>query len=140
MFGPGFVWLVSVPDPQIAGGRLAILNTYNAGTPYPGAHYRRQGADQATNPVSGSAGSFGLHSSQNNPIAGPGLDLEVLMGISTWEHVWLQDWGVNNKQGYLEAVFESINWQQVANNWKGHARESQYNKAESAERKQTRIY
>lgn len=46
MFGPGFVWLVRTRD--VAGPHrfpYRVLTTYHAGSPYPGAHWRRQFSD-----------------------------------------------------------------------------------------------
>lgn len=58
MFGPGFVWLVArrgVDD--ILKPQLAILTTYNAGSPLPAAHYRAQGIDMATATTNVQAGT-----------------------------------------------------------------------------------
>ena len=83
MFGPGFTWLVARRENYYAGlPTLALLNTYNAGTPYPEAHWRAQTQDMNTARQSqmskaaqspqvyaqeqqarGAAG-YGLHSSQ----------------------------------------------------------------------------
>ncbi|CAK7264507.1 hypothetical protein SEPCBS119000_001023 [Sporothrix epigloea] len=51
MFGPGFVWLVKAKDPNPSGrggDSLRLLTTYLAGSPYPGAHWRRQAVDMNT--------------------------------------------------------------------------------------------
>ncbi|KAL9581379.1 MAG: hypothetical protein Q9212_003932 [Teloschistes hypoglaucus] len=163
MFGPGYVWLVK-RNQDLKNDRmgLSILATYNAGSPYPGAHFRQQALDMNTantgvvgdmspygyakmmkgendeNPVrgdlkpyatgagtgkpnsapayTGSAGSFGSQSkiSQEMPRRAPGGALvDVLLGVSTWEHVWLRDWGVAGKRRFLEAWWNKIDWEVV---------------------------
>jgi Fe-Mn family superoxide dismutase len=128
MFGPGFVWLVKKKN-FVAGRHndsLAILTTYNAGSPYPGAHFRQQPIDMATSTSAitgtttpqqyatmhpaGSAGVMGQYSKHDKKAAPGGADLDVLLGVSTWEHVWLRDWGVGGKRQFLEAWWERIDW------------------------------
>ncbi|KAL8653659.1 MAG: hypothetical protein Q9226_003758, partial [Calogaya cf. arnoldii] len=49
MFGPGYVWLVKRTQASINESmKLSILATYNAGSPYPGAHFRQQPVDMNT--------------------------------------------------------------------------------------------
>ncbi|KAI4223425.1 MAG: hypothetical protein L6R40_008502 [Gallowayella cf. fulva] len=170
MFGPGYVWLVRRAGPNFNNRmELSILATYNAGSPYPGAHFRLQPLDMNTaatgvtadmspagyartmrgdegtnamddrlrvygkgygtgNPNSpptafrGTAGGFGPYSNttQNltlNPerrTAPGGALVEVLLAVSTWEHVWLRDWGIAGKRKFLEAWWEKIDWEKVA--------------------------
>jgi len=129
MFGPGFVWLVK----STQDARLKILSTYIAGSPYPAAHFRRQPVDMATqttgvaggenadaigklrqmNPV----GSMGQYSNQK-VLAPGGIDIQPILCVNTWEHVWLRDWGVGGKAGFLEAWWDKINWEEVAENYK----------------------
>ncbi|KAL9605169.1 MAG: hypothetical protein Q9219_000103 [cf. Caloplaca sp. 3 TL-2023] len=168
MFGPGYVWLVKRTQPTLNDSmKLSILATYNAGSPYPGAHFRQQALDMNTadtgvtadmssyeyarmmkgeegappvderlkpygtgfgtgNPnapglgrFQGTAGAFGPYSntSQNSSLfekkAPGGALLEVLLGVSTWEHVWLRDWGIAGKRRFLEAWWEKIDWEIV---------------------------
>ncbi|KAI4093220.1 MAG: hypothetical protein LQ344_003047 [Seirophora lacunosa] len=168
MFGPGYVWLVKRNQYTLNDSmKLSILATYNAGSPYPGAHFRLQPLDTNTantgvtpdmsptayarmmkgeegtypndqrlrpyatgmgtgNPnapseaIKGTAGSFGLFSNTNqNPLLGgqrkaPGGALvEVLLGVSTWEHVWLRDYGFGGKRRFLEAWWDRIDWELV---------------------------
>lgn len=70
--------------------------------------------------IKGTAGSFGLFSNTNqNPLVGgqrkaPGGALvEVLLGVSTWEHVWLRDYGFGGKRKFLEAWWDRIDWELV---------------------------
>ncbi|KAL8965366.1 MAG: hypothetical protein Q9183_003887 [Haloplaca sp. 2 TL-2023] len=167
MFGPGYVWLVKRRENTSMNDqmRLSILATYNAGSPYPGAHFRQQPLDMNTastgvtnnmsvdqyalmmkdeegkvdqylkpyasglgtgNPnqpaARGVAGSFGPHSNtyQNTALYPPesapgGAQLEVLLCVSTWEHVWLRDWGIAGKRKFLEAWWDKIDWEIVYN-------------------------
>lgn len=127
MFGPGFVWLVKQnTGPKPAPGNLAILTTYLAGSPLPGAHFRQQPVDRNTQNtgVTGtmtashyathqSSGQFGAQSIRNTLLAPGGVELEVLMCVNTWEHVWLLDHGVDGKRRFLEAWWEKIDWRVV---------------------------
>jgi Fe-Mn family superoxide dismutase len=127
MFGPGFVWLVKSKD-----GKFALLNTYIAGSPYAGAHFRRQNRDlnteadapktpadaarqQALNalPISNSVGAHGSFSATGK-IAPGGVDVIPVLCVNTWEHVYLADWGVMQKKAYLEAWWDRIDWNVVA--------------------------
>ena len=45
-----------------------------------------------------------------------GSSHEVLLGVCTWQHFWLRDWGVGGKKDYLEAWWESIDWNVVEKN------------------------
>ncbi|MCJ1380955.1 hypothetical protein MMC17_004064 [Xylographa soralifera] len=131
LFGPGFVWLVRLTNPPTTTSAppLAILTTYIAGSPYPGAHFRLQPLDMATtatdihsgtspqsyamNPPprpQGTAGMMGPYAQGNKKLAPGGQDLEVLLGVNTWEHVWLRDYGVGGKRQFLEAWWERVDW------------------------------
>ncbi|KAI1926592.1 hypothetical protein LOZ65_002522 [Ophidiomyces ophidiicola] len=127
MFGPGFVWLVKRKDTA----ELRILCTYIAGSPYPAAHCRLQSTDMATETtgiVGGEPyqavskianrtyGSMGRYS-KTKPLAPGGADIHPILCVNTWEHVWLQDWGVGRKAQYLEAWWNSINWEAVAHTY-----------------------
>ncbi|KAI9750086.1 MAG: hypothetical protein M1835_001443 [Candelina submexicana] len=125
MFGPGFVWLVK----ETESASFKILATYIAGSPYPGAHYRRQPVDMATQSpdtigglsgedyarqtqVQNTAGKFGLFSRTAKRTLG-GVSVQPVLCINTWEHVWLRDWGLGNKRGFLEAWWNIIDWKVV---------------------------
>lgn len=128
MFGPGFVWLVKRRDDAFRKGKsLAVLATYNAGSPLHEAHYRRQSIDMNTLPgtsladvsgdllrrqteVQNSPGAFGYQQDKKPPSL---LELQPLLCVNTWEHVWLPDWGVAGKDAYLDAWWARINWQAV---------------------------
>lgn len=66
---------------------------------------------QNMNPV----GAFGLYSKGHEALAPGGESLEVLLGVNTWQHVYLTDYGVGGKREYLEAWWESIDWEVVRN-------------------------
>lgn len=137
MFGPGFVWLV-----KKSNNELAILTTYIAGTPYPGANSRRQPVDmnnvtgllpsarpfvlhqhtKAINTIvrdhseyAGYAGSFGEASEQASQWVAGGADIEPLLAVSTWEHTFLPDWGAGGKREFLEKWWDEIDWDVVYN-------------------------
>ena len=140
MFGPGFVWLVRKNNVAAMSNApsLAILTTYLAGSPYPGAHYRQQPVDMATqttnitgsmspqvyasSPIAHNYGFGNMFAGKFGPASGPdktgpgGQDLDVLLGVNTWEHVWLRDWGVGGKKGFLDAWWERIDWGVVEGN------------------------
>ncbi|KAL1595717.1 hypothetical protein SLS60_009406 [Paraconiothyrium brasiliense] len=110
MFGPGFTWLVQTNE------GLKILNTYIAGSPLPGAHYRKQSADLNTENPQSYAGAFGPNS-KNKDIkkqkALGGVDVTPLLCVNTWEHVWLHDYGVGGKMNFLQKWWKKIDWAQV---------------------------
>ena len=132
MFGPGFTWLIKRNTDQ----KLSILNTYLAGSPFPGAHHRRQPIDAATTPKdlvpgaqkawqsvmarsggvgnmnAGRMGAFAEH----GQLAPGGVDLDVLTCVNTWQHCWLMDKGIAGKREYLEDWWDSIDWRVVEAN------------------------
>ncbi|KAL5335280.1 Manganese/iron superoxide dismutase [Aspergillus crustosus] len=120
MFGPGFVWLAKNLDQE---GMLHIFCTYNAGSPYPAAHSRRQPVDLAThsyNTALGNqyAGSMGSHSAKPNLLAPGAADIKPILCVNTWEHVWMMDYGISGKPEYLERWWDRINWDVVQENYK----------------------
>lgn len=149
MFGPGFVWLVKVGTPSgpagslyqsngLGGGATAgtaatgsspyapfggaeykILTTYLAGTPYPGAHWRKQDTDMNTVGAGGSAAPYLRNAARAQQTAGnarsPGsLEVVPVLCLSTWEHAWLRDYGVGGKRAFAEAWWETVDWRAVA--------------------------
>lgn len=91
---------------------LSLLTTYLAGSPLPGAHYRKQEVDQNTMMAAGSFGSTSLLG-RKDKIAYGGADLDILLGVNTWQHVWLRDWGIGGKKRFLEEWWEAIDWDVV---------------------------
>ena len=136
MFGPGFTWLVKMAH----GDTLHILNTYIAGSPWPAAHYRRQSVDmnnhpnlpnghpdkRDSNPSSytqispykqgASRGADATTAAGDWNTATKSFSLEVLMGVNTWEHVWLRDYGVHGKENFLARWWDRIDWDAVERN------------------------
>jgi Fe-Mn family superoxide dismutase len=122
MFGPGFVWLVKTSQPGLPVA-FKVLATYAAGSPYPGAHWRRQGVDMTTAAGSNTdaaidagkayldrtaygAGGGRRTTATTTPgtdatatgnrkveYAPGGTDLLPVLCLNTWEHVWLWDYG-----------------------------------------------
>lgn len=123
MFGPGFVWLVQLNDDAVSSN-LRILPTYIAGSPLSGAHYRRQSHDLNTHNADSydklnKAGTFGAYSRQPPPKPKKplgGTDVVPLLCVNTWEHAWLQDYGVTGKSAYLRAWWDKIDWDLVRQN------------------------
>lgn len=136
MFGPGFVWLVKNTDTiqRRGAGDYRILTTYLAGSPYPGAHWRRQNTDM--NSVGGLQdggqsvrGYFDAQNHYNNrpSLHGSGTkfrdeerkkspggaDLVPVLCVNTWQHVWLPDYGCGGKLDFLSNWWRLINWSRV---------------------------
>jgi superoxide dismutase, Fe-Mn family len=110
LFGSGWVWLVFDES-----RKLRILATYNAGTPYSDA-YRRQNVDLNTNAdparyTTNFQESFqiGRTGNQVNRVTYP----LPLLCCKVWEHAWIQDFGVDGKEKYLDAWWDSIDWNSV---------------------------
>jgi superoxide dismutase, Fe-Mn family len=127
MFGPGFVWIVK----DVELGNMKLLCTYLAGSPFPGAHYRAQQMDMATQatgmrsfmnpgePVN-YAGSFGRHSRAGQDLQRPigHYNANPVLCVNTWEHAYLRDYGVGGKRAYLQSWWERIDWAVVEENAK----------------------
>ena len=64
----------------------------------------------------------GFQRYQDKSITSGGQDLTPLMCVSTWEHTYLHDYGVNGKREYLERWWDSIDWNKVAANLVGKNR------------------
>lgn len=105
MFGNGWVWLVLDQTKY-----LRIVCTYNAGTPY-GAAYRRQETDMNTTPDLSIRET--TNAVKNSSVAGANWAVPLL-NINVWEHAWVEDFGVNGKELYLEAVWDVIDWSVVS--------------------------
>lgn len=145
MFGPGFVWLVKLQDAEYGSRhQFRVLATYLAGSPLPGAHWRRQAKDHNTVGVNdeqlgehvkeyldGQAvanrldplhGSQKFGSGQRERLPGA-VDCIPLLCVNTWEHVWLRDFGLGvggygGKMAFLETWWNAVNWglvQELAN-------------------------
>ncbi|ESZ92171.1 hypothetical protein SBOR_7428 [Sclerotinia borealis F-4128] len=127
MFGPGFVWLVKDRFDQ-----LSMMTTYLAGSPFAGAHYRRQAKDmntesfnnktdyftqKLTEPPVNTVGAHGPLSKIRKPPGG--IELTPILCVNTWEHVWIADYGmgaddVGGKKVFVENWWRVIDWAGVA--------------------------
>ncbi|ERS95576.1 superoxide dismutase, Fe-Mn family [Sporothrix schenckii 1099-18] len=137
MFGPGFIWLVKangLNQMGRGGDSLRLLNTYHAGSPYPGAHYRRQmtdmntvGAEVAENEDDPAENWLKRQAVAADPSLWKqpdrrppgGVEAIPLLCVSTWEHVWLRDYGLGadgygGKAAFVEAWWNAIDWEAVA--------------------------
>ncbi|KAL1896611.1 hypothetical protein Sste5346_004646 [Sporothrix stenoceras] len=146
MFGPGFIWLVKANNLHQSGrggDNLRLLTTYHAGSPFPGAHYRRQAVDmnnvgaetaEGNDPAAQWLADQGRAASYPTPPTQPGapatypqqvdkrppggVEVIPLLCLSTWEHVWLRDYGLGadgygGKAAYVDAWWKAIDWQAV---------------------------
>ncbi|KAF2092779.1 manganese and iron superoxide dismutase, partial [Rhizodiscina lignyota] len=134
MFGPGFVWLVRLSEPNMGATQkvFKVLSTYCAGTPYAGAHYRQQPVDMNTQAVrdaverklsseefrrqhtiQNTVGYAGKHSQQPGRVSKGGVEVTPVLCVSTWEHAYLMKFGVDGKRGYLKEFWHNINWDVV---------------------------
>ncbi|KAK7756716.1 hypothetical protein SLS62_001157 [Diatrype stigma] len=129
MFGPGYVWLVK----PVRSSAFRILPTYLAGTPFTAGHWRRQGLDmnvhgfgaapqgysvddsalQYVNRQQVGAGNSDVGRFDNRANAPGATEVIPLLCVSTWQHVYLRDWGVAGKRQYLEAWWDCIDWNKV---------------------------
>jgi Fe-Mn family superoxide dismutase len=128
MFGNGFVWLFQ----EDTTGLLRIFCTYNAGSPWPQAHYRLQPRDMATEyarhgtsaaeqqrlgTVQNLAGKFGDHSRPVGQAVAPygGLSGGPILCVNVWQHMYLRDYGVGAraKKRYLQNWWNKIDWGMV---------------------------
>lgn len=140
MFGPGYVWLVqhnnpaedtpnldpSRSSPKNPRYDLRIVPTYLAGSPYPGAHARRQNRDFNTENYSGvvanSPGYLNQGGARDAAFDGEsnkqfgGADVMPLMCVSTWEHAYMLDWGADGKRLFLQAWWDRVDWAKVWSN------------------------
>ncbi|KAI9650161.1 hypothetical protein NHQ30_000174 [Ciborinia camelliae] len=127
MFGPGFVWLMKDKFDE-----LSIMTTYLAGSPFPGAHNRRQPKDMSTEnnnnvadyyreqlkgPPVNKVGAHGQLSKDRKPPGG--IELTPILCVNTWEHVWIADYGmgadnIGGKKVYVENWWRVIDWAVVA--------------------------
>ncbi|KAK4174981.1 putative mitochondrial SSU ribosomal protein S26 precursor [Triangularia setosa] len=123
MFGPGFVWLVRTDRPQAKGFR--VLTTYLSGSPYPGAHWRRQSLNTSTdigesteqgiqagkqyleNSVRGAGKSAASYKKED--FAPGGVLLEPVLCLNTWEHAWLFEYGFGGSpKSVLDAAQSNV--------------------------------
>src|SRR3954468_20691371 len=119
MFGPGFVWLAKNLERE---GMMHIFCTYNAGSPYPAAHSRRQPVDMSTHTPENQlgnqfAGSMGAHAQNQKSLAPGALDVQPILCVNTWEHAWMMDYGIAGKDESLERCRDRINWDVVFDNY-----------------------
>ena len=139
MFGNGFVWLMK-DDGQ---GRFRILCTYNAGSPWPKAHYRRQSQDMSNqflhtgrnaaetdrlNNVQNQVGTFGRHSMPSGQGVPPtdALTGGPVLCVNVWQHMYLRDYGVRGKRAFLNNWWERIDWGMVEDSTHHYGTEYKY--------------
>lgn len=128
MFGPGFVWLV-LSQPRGGFPTYKVLATYLAGSPYPGAHWRRQPNDMATavgptepglqtarqylEDTAYGQGNVSAAAARRKEIAPGGIDLFPVLCLNVWDHAYLRDYGVGKKLEFAERWWHFIDWEKV---------------------------
>lgn len=63
------------------------------------------------------AGSMGAHSLNQKNMAPGAVDVQPILCVNTWEHVWMMDYGIGGKAEYLERWWDRINWETVFDNY-----------------------
>jgi Fe-Mn family superoxide dismutase len=120
LFGNGYVWLMK----EISSTRnLRILCTYNAGSPFPAAHMRRQSpernpANNLSNTLSrpqNNVGSFGPYASHSSTYYQGSLRSLPIMCLKVWEHQYMPDYGITGKEAYVHNWWKHIDWDEVQN-------------------------
>jgi len=87
------------------------MHTYNAGSPLPNAHWRAQLQDTQHIRIDGRE-SYQIA----ERIAKDATQLvQPVLCVSVWEHSYIVDWRVQGREQYLEAWWERIDWERVAN-------------------------
>ena len=66
-------------------------------------------------PIANTVGAHGPFSAQGRMPPG-GIDVVPMLCVNTWQHAYLADWGILQKKQYLEAWWDHIDWNVVANN------------------------
>lgn len=131
MFGPGFVWVVQHMDAPGAVARpFKILTTYQAGSPYPTAHWRNQGVDMNNHGGAREGGAIVKEyfdrqnvANRREPLHGSGADTSSVtrippggtnvvpvLCVNTWEHAWMFQYGIGGKTEYVSNWWNIINW------------------------------
>ncbi|KAJ1981049.1 hypothetical protein H4R34_002222, partial [Dimargaris verticillata] len=120
IFGSGWTWLV-----QNKAGRLAIMNTYNAGTVL--AREREDTKDASVHPDDPQATGLIEPFYKDNYYMNVGVGTILQGGASTtamgenvpllalnmWEHAYLREYGLDRAK-YIDNFFQTVNWDLVA--------------------------
>jgi Fe-Mn family superoxide dismutase len=87
------------------------MHTYNTGSPLPSAHFRAQLQDTQHIRIEG------VESRKTaQRIANDATELvHPVLCVSVWEHSYIVDWRVQGKDQYLEAWWDRIDWNRIAN-------------------------
>ena len=121
MFGNGFVWLLKDKKTGIAGtgasGKLRILCTYNAGSPYAEAWRMKQ--EGPTNRVG--IDRYAHASDSYGGVSTNTLDGVPILCLNVWQHMWVPDYGMLGKPRYLSAWWERIDWSKAYDKWNAAA-------------------
>lgn len=114
MTAAGWTWLV-----RRSNGQLAIINTYNGGSPM---HVNMRSPIGGCGPApSGSGGpaasSLSLLFAGGQPCSSPAAAAIApstpVIGLSMWEHAYLTDYGIDRER-YVSNFWKAINWNRAA--------------------------
>lgn len=106
----GWAWLVKRPN-----GRLAVLNTYNGGSPI----FVTSGSPLAKRPAFETSVSamLGLKraaaSDEETMMTKESGQIVPLLGLNMWEHAWIGDYGLHRDE-YISSFWKCVNWSRVA--------------------------
>ena len=127
MFGPGYVWLVKLGRHE---KKLSILTTYLAGTPFAEAHNKLQSVDMNTRGAESNDKvvkalfdiTQGLRRQDDRQTGLGGAIVTPLICVSTWQHIWLADYGVYSngiagKDRYLNNWWRFADWSKAYNHF-----------------------
>lgn len=115
MFGNGYLWLMCE---NTSNKTMRLLCTYNAGSPFPDAHTRKQAMDMSTGAGDlgtklTQAGAFGAYSGREDKYYQGALKATPILCVKLWEHQWMRDYGLLGKEAYLQAWWKAIDWDAV---------------------------
>lgn len=119
MTASGWTWLVRQPS-----GRLAVINTYNGGSPmYVNMRSPIDGINSAAGAggIGPSASSLSLlfagerasSTRATTPTTNSAAPLTPVLGLSMWEHAYLTDYGIDRER-YVSNFWKAVNWNRAA--------------------------
>lgn len=110
MVASGWTWLVKRPN-----GKLAVLNTYNGGSPvyvnFRSPLSRRPMVDTSVSAMLGLKRT--VASEEETMIAKEQGQIVPLLGLNMWEHAWIGDYGLHREE-YIANFWKCVNWNRVA--------------------------
>ncbi|ORX95434.1 manganese and iron superoxide dismutase [Basidiobolus meristosporus CBS 931.73] len=102
IFGSGWTWLV-----EDERGVLRIVNTLNSGNPITTG--RLQQFDANTSSVEETTDPSSDKVSTQKPTGA----YAPILALNMWEHAYVVDFGVDGKEQYIQAFWQSVDWDKV---------------------------